>query len=58
MTTADNITPEQIEKLRREALIAGDRLMAMICAKALTGKRDAIADCADAIADAEAQVGT
>lgn len=54
-TTADTITPEQIEGLRQEAIEHGDSQMAMVCRHALCGDRAAIADCADAIADAEAQ---
>ena len=53
-TTIDTITPEQIATLRDEAGSAGDAGMVRICDAALTGDRDAIAECASCIASAEA----
>lgn len=50
------VTDEQIRALRNEALEAGDVAQAAICTVALTSRAEwALADCARAIANAEAQ---
>ena len=50
-----DITDTDIETLRTEAAQAGDAGMVGICGRALDGDDDARAECAEAIADAEAQ---
>lgn len=55
MTTADNITDEQIQALKDEADAVCDWPMSMACEDALEGKEKARALCARAINDAEAQ---
>ena len=46
---------EQIEALQTEAAEHGDFAMVEICADALSGDADAIAECANVIAEAAAQ---
>ena len=57
-TTIDTITITQISTLRDEAGSAGDTAMVRICDAAFTGDRDAVAECARCIADAEAMDDT
>lgn len=52
-TTSENVTDEQIEALRREAAEAGDEDMLGFCDEALIGHRNARAECARVIAEAE-----
>lgn len=59
MTTIDNITSEQIEALRAEALEHGDEQMAAICDRALENsdredEHAATLECVRVIRDAEA----
>lgn len=49
-------TTRQIEELRQEAGQAGDSEMVIICDRALAGDGNARAECADAIAEAQAQL--
>lgn len=55
MTTADNVTDEQIVDLRTEATWAGDDEQVDICTAALEGDAEARTECARVIAEAEAQ---
>lgn len=49
-------TTRQIEELRQEAGQAGDREMVIICDRALAGDDAAREECADVIAEAQAQL--
>lgn len=49
----DDITDEQIRSLRTEAGSAGDREQVEICTRALNGDRQARAECARVIGEAQ-----
>ena len=54
MSNTNDITNEQIKTLRQEAAQAGDDAQVAICDRALDGDEQALAVCAEVIADARA----